>query len=425
MVIRPEPRRVAVAIVVAVVALVAVATPPAAAQGAAKQAEREYKLGYRALQAGDCAEALTHYQRSYQLAPRPRTLFNMATCQEQLGQDAEAWRNYHTFLDQAEARDAAIVVTARERIELLRQRLSGRVTVTSSPAGAEVRVDGERSSRAVTPVTLTLAPGSHVIRVSMPDAVAAERTVEIAPEATVAIGVELTLPSAITLVADPEDAMIDPGDGSAPVRGRYEARVAIGRHELTVRRDGYRSEHVVIDAVAGRTYEQRVTLRPDPSSSTLVVRGVAGATVTVDGVAAPAPASGTLAMRDLATGEHEVRVTRAGRSPWHDQIHLSPGETVTVAVELAAPRSPARRATGWGALGIGAVAVAAGSVVGVGALRDVTGGTPDDHDRGKRHALIADGLFVVGAAAVITAWRLLRGAPASSATVHRAMEPGR
>ena len=123
------------ALVVALALLAGVAR----AQPAVAEAEREFRRGYQALQAGDCVEALVHYRRSLALAPRPRTQFNIAACQEELGQLAEAVDGYRAFLAQAEARDAAIVAKARARLDALRPRLRGRVTLESDPPGAATR----------------------------------------------------------------------------------------------------------------------------------------------------------------------------------------------------------------------------------------------------------------------------------------------
>jgi hypothetical protein len=349
---------------------------PAAAQRAADEAEREYRLGYEALEAGDCSTALVHYRRSLELKPRPRTLFNIAACEEELGLEADAWRSYHAFLDLAEARDSKIVVKAKARIAALRAILRGKLTVETSPAGASVLVDDERRSRGVTPLTLSLEPGVHTIRVTMQDATPAERVVTIVPDEVASLSVALELPSTITVITEPDDATIEPAGGGAAATGRYEAAVAPGRHVLTVRRDGYLPEQLEIDAVAGRSHVERVRLRPLPSLATNVVAG-------------------------------EIVVTGAGRTAWRDQLRLSPGDVVTVELD-AARSSPRRRALAWGLGGLGVASIAGGSVVGALALRDVTSPVPEEHDRGKRRALLADGLIVVGAVAVIAAWRWLR-----------------
>lgn len=397
---------------------------PAAAQRNADAAEREYRLGYKALQAGDCATALAHYQRSLELAPRPRTLFNMAACQEELGLQADAWRSYHAFLELAEARDAEIVVKAKARIAALRGVLRGKLKIVSSPPGASVHVDGERQARGVTPLTLSLEPGDHEVRVTMRDAVPVERLVEVAPEEVVEVAVTLELPATIAIEADPVDAVIEPMGGGVSAVGRFEAAVAPGRHVFAVRRDGYVTERLEVDAVAGRSHVERVRLRPVPTRATLVVAGAPDAVISIDGEEARATTTtgGALELRELDVGAHAVVVTAAGRAAWRDTLHLAPGEIVTV--ELRDPRASSRRPLAWGLGGLGVAGLAGGGVVGVMALRDVVSPLPEDHDRGKRRALLADGLLVAGTVAVVVAWRWLRGS-SPAARVSRTFEDGR
>ena len=390
----------------------------ARAQPAAAEAEREFRRGYQALQAGDCVAALVHYRRSLALAPRPRTEFNIAACQEELGQLAEAADGYRAFLAHAEARDAAIVATARARLDALRPRLRGRVTLESDPPGAPVQLDGERAPRGVTPVTLALDPGAHVVRIGAGDA-AVERAIEVSPAGTTALRVELPRPAVIAVVVEPGDGQIVL-DGGAPVRGRLEAAVRPGRHLVALRRPGFVDEQLAIDAVAGGIYEQRVRLRAAPTTTALVVRAIGGATVRLDGrvVGATPGDGGGLTIAGVDVGVRELRVERAGRVPWRGTVAILPGEAVEVALRLPPTPTPARTSLRWGLRGLGAAGIAAGGVVGVLALRDVASPIAADHDRGKSRALVADALFVVGTAALIAAWRLGHGR-AATATILR------
>jgi hypothetical protein len=393
----------------------------AAAESAEAAAEQEFRLGYRALQAGNCGQALVHYRRSLELAQRPRTLFNIATCEEELGQQAAAWRDYQSFLSLAEERDAAIVVEAKARIEALRKRLRGQVAIESSPSGAAVSVDGERQPRGDTPVTLSLEPGRHVVRIALPDAIPVERAVEISPDERSSLRVDLALPSVISIRAEPADAIIVPREGGASGIGRFELSVKPGRHAFEIRRDGYRTEHVEIDALVGRVHEIRVNLRPEPAGATLVITGAPTAMVVVDGK--PTPVSLARELRTLSAGDHEVAIEHRGRTVWRRDLQFSPGEIVRLDVDLSRPRSSTRRALAWGSAGLGVASLAAGGVVGGLALRDVTSPMSELHDRGKTRALVADGLFVVGAAALVVAWRLVRSDSAAAQITRESRAP--
>lgn len=332
-----------------IVGLIVVSMQTARAEGPEAAAEHEFRLGYRALQAGDCVDALAHYRRSLELVQRPRTLFNIATCEEDLGDHAAALRDYQAFLDGAESRDASIVVEARARIEALR------------------------------------------------------KTVIIPPEEP-----KPTLPSTIVIVTDPADAIIEPtGDGASAI-GHLELTVPPGHHAFAIRRDGYRTEQVDIDARPGRSHELRVNLRPQPTSAKLVIVGAASATVAVDGKPA---------MRDLhsiVAGNHEIEIAQRGHVVWRRGVQFSPGEIVSLDLSEPAPRSKARTTLGWTLGGFGAASLVGGSIFGTLAVRDVRDADVDVHDRGKTRALVADGMFVAGAAALVVAWRLLRTDPVNA-----------
>lgn len=272
-------------------------------------AEREYQLGFRALESGDCHTALRHYQRSYELAARPRTLFNMAVCQEQIGQGGVAWNSYQEFLRTSEPRDAAIVTRARARIDALRVRLRGRAFIDSTPSGALVYLNEESAPRGTTPLALSIAPGAHRLRIIAGDAAAVERTLEVVPDGVATLSIEVATP---------------------------------------------------------------VTCPP----------------VEVDRTKTPLPPDMTLAMREVTGGANEVRV-----------------EDHPLTVQVPPRRS---RAVVWGLTGAGTGALAAGGVLGVLALRDVTSPIADERDRGKVRALVADGLLVTGAVTLFVAWRRAR-----------------
>ena len=369
------------------------------------EAEREFRSGYQALQSGNCNEALVHYRRSLELAQRPRTLFNIATCEEELGRASAAWNSYQSFLALAEDRDAAIVAEARARLDVLRKKLRGSISVESNPAGAIVNVDGERQARGETPLTLSIEPGRHIVRVSMPGAVAVERTVDVAPEDQSSVRVELALASAISIRTEPRDAVIEPEREGAMAIGRLDQPVAPGRHVFIIRRDGYRSERVEIDATAGHTHEIRINLRPEAAAASLVVTNAVGATLRIEG--RPISLSKPRETHELPIGEHEVTIERGDGVVWRRGLQFSPGEIVRIDVDAPTRPSTARRALTWSIGGLGVASVTAGGVMGTLALRDVTSEHEDVHGRGKSRALVADGLFVAGAAALVVAWRLM------------------
>lgn len=396
------------AVVVALLAAQVVATVHVAhAQSVDAAAEAEFRVGFRALQAGNCTEALVHYRRSLELVQRPRTIFNIATCEEDLGQDSAAWRDYLSFLSLAEDRDATIVAEAKARIEALRKRLHGQVAVGSSPSRASVTVDGERQPRGETPINLTLEPGRHSVKLALAGSSGVERTVDVAPDDRTSLQVELAPSSQIAIKVDPPDATIDSRTEDATAVGVLDVTVNPGHHTYEIHRLGYRSERVEVDAVSGHTHEVRVSLRPEPPQSpTLIVSGALGATIVLDG-----DKRSVAERRELLTvpvGDHDVAIEHRGHVIWRRGLQFSPQEIVKLDVDLSPARSTSRRVLTWSIAGVGLASLTAGGVVGTLALRDVTSDNMDVHERGKTRALVADGLFVAGATALVVAWRLLK-----------------
>lgn len=410
----------------ALLALLAPSRPAPAQDRREAEAKREYRLGWSALQAGDYAEAYEHYKRSYELSPRPRTLFNLAVTEEKLGRFEDAMRHYAEFVAQAEPRDAEFKAQALERHAALERRLMGKLTVTSTPPGADVFVDDDAEPRGRTPVTLELLAGEHRVRLETPDAAPVERTVTVvAGQVTRAqLALEVTAPVVITTT--PADAEIRRAGDDAPARGRYEQKLPPGRHRFTVSRDGYEQQSFTVVVTAGRVYERDVVLRPVDGGGVLVVSSnVAGATVSVDGVVVgtttldDAAGASRATLRFSATrGDHTVLVEARDGHRWGKRLHVSHDEIVTVDLEFRTV-SRNRAAARWGLFGLGTVGLVAGGTLGVMALQDVTEPVDDHHDRGKRRALLADTLIIGGAAAILVAWKL-RSEPETRAEIHRA-----
>lgn len=216
------------------IALLVASAPTALAQQPdVDQAKQQYELGYQALQAGRFEAALEHYQRSYALVPRPRTLFNIAVSEEMLGRSDDALRHYIEFLELAGDRDEEFKALARQKIEALRKtlpravetvtepppapvesgrpaapvdapcrcappvsdRLSGTLRVHSSRAGATVSVDGlvvgstSVDSESGGTLSHPLTPGEHIVMVESPGAQGWHRRVHASPGETVRVDV--------------------------------------------------------------------------------------------------------------------------------------------------------------------------------------------------------------------------------------------
>ena len=69
------------------------------------KAKRLFVQGSKAFSEGRYADGLASFRASYSQVERPRTLYNIATCQDRLGQVEAAYVDYKRFEKVAEARD--------------------------------------------------------------------------------------------------------------------------------------------------------------------------------------------------------------------------------------------------------------------------------------------------------------------------------
>jgi tetratricopeptide (TPR) repeat protein len=170
-------------------------TPPSSpASAAAKPLERarvRYREGVDAYKEGRFRDAIDLFLEADQLAPSAALSFNIGAAYEKLDEPAAALRWYRDYLRRApDASDRAHVDTLVSGFEHTLQS-SGvqQMTVTSTPEGAELVVDGQ--SVGVTPFTLELAPGSHVLSLKLAGRAPASRTVELPADHAMDVAMEL------------------------------------------------------------------------------------------------------------------------------------------------------------------------------------------------------------------------------------------
>jgi len=112
-------------------------------------------------------QALDAYLGVLRLGARTRNVvFNLALTLQELGREAEAFNYYSQYLREFDLGDADRAA-GQERMETLRTRVAV-ATVTSTPPGAEVRVDRrDLPVRGTTPLELALSPGDHTLFFSL------------------------------------------------------------------------------------------------------------------------------------------------------------------------------------------------------------------------------------------------------------------
>jgi len=193
---------------------------PAPAQ---KEADRFFKSGVALYKEAKYSEALAEFQRAYEIAPHPLVLYNIAGCHRELSQYAEAVKAYTQFLAEGKGQvPAARLTAAQSELDGILARIA-RVTVTVTPDGATLLVDGEPIGTLVE-MPLILSPGEHRLVAQAPGRKDTERRVKVAS------GDELTVD--LNLVEIPPEPIKDVGITStaaatAPAAGKAK-RFALG-----------------------------------------------------------------------------------------------------------------------------------------------------------------------------------------------------
>jgi hypothetical protein len=157
----------------------------AAAPSVLDEAGERVNHGLELYAAGDLEGARREWAGAQSLVPaKPNPYRLLAMVDARLGRCQDAVREADLFLKLAPADDRRRADVESIRAECQRELApkTGSLKVTTSPPGAEVRLDDEQSaSVGVTPLTRPLAVGHHIVFVHKPGFVALMRPVDVAP----------------------------------------------------------------------------------------------------------------------------------------------------------------------------------------------------------------------------------------------------
>jgi hypothetical protein len=209
-----------------------------------------------------------------------------------------AWSYLSNALPASTTRPAVADQSTGGRPSAPARKASGALRVSSTPAGAQVIVDGK--ARGVTPLTLPdLSAGRHTVELKS-DAGTVRRTVTVGANETAAV--EESIFSGWVTVYSPFEVVITEGGRVLRADDRNQVMLPPGTHELRLsnRALGYQAVRQV-EVKPGESANVRVT--PGPSS--LTVTANEAAQVWVDGTrVGETPLNGT----PVTLGTHEVVV---------------------------------------------------------------------------------------------------------------------
>ncbi|HSY65458.1 MAG TPA: serine/threonine-protein kinase [Terriglobales bacterium] len=142
--------------------------------------------------------------------------------------------------------------------------VAGQLSVSSTPAGARVQIDGKNDSSWVTPLNLNgLNPGQHTLIISKPGYQAETRNIEVASGSKSFLSLQLAqMTAAVSVTSDPAGAAIwmDGRD-----TGRVTpAQISVdkpGNHSFVFKKQGYLDESSTANLQVGQTFRLSPTLR--------------------------------------------------------------------------------------------------------------------------------------------------------------------
>ncbi len=189
----------------------------AALADATAVARDAFMKGQSLYSAAKYKDALAKFEESFAAKPHPATIFNIARCQDQLGDLVRAMTSYKEYLRQSpQATDADEVATAIASIEQrLQKQGTQHLLVYVDPATARVSVDGKDIGSS--PASATIAPGSHKVTIAAPGFDPYERAFAMSATRSMELTVSLRA-SAVVAVKQPDP--VKPADPVKPPDAR-------------------------------------------------------------------------------------------------------------------------------------------------------------------------------------------------------------
>ncbi len=191
-------------------------SPDATAQddGAAKEAAKHFQRGVALYGETDYRAALVEFKRAYATSPNVAVLFNVGEAEYQLQDYANALATFGRYLTQTSVSDSRRG-EVESTVEVLRARV-GRLTVTTSPPGADVTIDDQPVGKTPLEDAVLVSVGHRKVMASMPGRPSVTRYVDVAAEDSVPVSLILPAPPDQPAVAPAPARALSPIDPGAP-----------------------------------------------------------------------------------------------------------------------------------------------------------------------------------------------------------------
>ncbi|KAF1078193.1 PEGA domain-containing protein [Methanogenium sp. MK-MG] len=215
---------------------------------------------------------------------------------------------------------------------------TGSLSVSSSPSGAELFVDG--TEHGITPQTITgVAPGTHTIRLVCPGYETWSESAVVSADDTCEMDASLKKERAfgtLSVHSDPSGADIYMDGwhyGRTPMTA---GGISAGPHTIEIKKNGYRDITRPVTITDSSVTPVTVSLisaeEPVDMPGTLsIISSPAGAMVCIDSVNRGVT---PVTVTNLTPDVHQVKLTYAGQQNYQGSVVLSSGETRTLDITM-------------------------------------------------------------------------------------------
>ena len=211
---------------------------------------------------GNYSAALAEFEEAYRINPAAFILNNIGLTQKALFRYTEAIASLQKFLDDSPTLSPTVRAQTEQIIAEIKALLAP-VTLTVTPAGAAITIDGRPAGAAPIAAPLSIAAGSHAIEVTADGYVPVKRDIMVS--AGVPLALELALKAIPTtgkvhIVTQPPATILI--DGHVVGSSTAELDLSAGGHTLEVSAVGYNRHREEVNLAAGQAREISVTLDP-------------------------------------------------------------------------------------------------------------------------------------------------------------------
>ena len=152
----------------------------------------------------------------------------------------------------------------------------GQLTVSSTPAGAQIKIDGQNNSTWVTPFNLAgLNPGQHTLTISKPGYASETRNIDVGSGSKSFISVQLAqLTATVSVTSDPAGVAVwMDGKDTGRVTPAQISVDKPGNHSFIFKKQGYLEETTSANLQIGQTFRLSPSLRPLANADNVKIGG--------------------------------------------------------------------------------------------------------------------------------------------------------